>query len=88
MKKIFIPESCEKIINKLKSEGHDAYIVGGCVRDALLGRAAYDYDVTTSALPEEVKAIFGKTVDTGIAHGTVTVSSDGVPYEVTTFRID
>lgn len=88
MKRIFIPESAEKIINALKAAGHEAYIVGGCVRDALLGRAAYDYDITTSALPEETKAIFKKTFDTGISHGTVTVISDGVPYEVTTFRID
>lgn len=88
MKRIFIPESCEKIINKLKRKGHDAYIVGGCVRDALLGRVAYDYDVTTSALPEQVKQIFDRTVDTGISHGTVTVLSDGIPHEVTTFRID
>ncbi len=88
MKRIFIPVSAEKIINRLKELGYEAYIVGGCVRDALLERVAYDYDITTSALPEEIKAIFEKTVDTGIAHGTVTVLSDGVPYEVTTFRID
>ena len=88
MKRIFIPNAAEKIINKLKEMGHEAYIVGGCVRDALLGRRAYDYDITTSALPSEVKALFTKTVDTGISHGTVTVISDGEAYEVTTFRID
>lgn len=88
MKKIFIPDGAEKILNKLRESGYDAYIVGGCVRDALLGRSAYDYDVTTSALPEEVKGIFEKTVDTGIAHGTVTVISNGESYEVTTFRVD
>ena len=88
MKRIFIPDAAEKIINKLKEMGHEAYIVGGCVRDALLGRRAYDYDITTSALPSEVKALFTKTVDTGISHGTVTVISDGEAYEVTTFRID
>ena len=88
MKKLFIPAGAERIIEKLKTNGHEAYIVGGCVRDALLGKAPYDYDITTSALPEEIKSIFEKTVDTGIAHGTVTVICDGVPYEVTTFRID
>ncbi len=88
MKKLFIPAGAEKIIEKLKINGHEAYIVGGCVRDALLGKAPYDYDITTSAPPEEIKSIFEKTVDTGIAHGTVTVICDGVPYEVTTFRID
>lgn len=88
MKRIFVPDSAQKIINKLKENGYDAYIVGGCVRDALLGRAPYDYDITTSALPQTVKQIFPKTVDTGISHGTVTVISDAVPYEVTTFRVD
>ena len=88
MKRIFIPDSAQSIIEKLKKNGHEAYIVGGCVRDALLGRAAYDYDITTSALPPEVKEIFAKTVDTGISHGTVTVISGGEAYEVTTFRID
>lgn len=88
MKRIFIPDSAEKIIDRLRACGHDAYIVGGCVRDALLGRVAYDYDITTSALPEEVKEIFEKTVDTGILHGTVTVIMGSDTYEVTTFRID
>ena len=88
MERIFIPGSAEKIIDRLRERGHDAYIVGGCVRDALLGRVAYDYDITTSALPEEVKEIFEKTVDTGILHGTVTVVMGSDTYEVTTFRID
>ena len=88
MKEIYIPQAAKNIIERLMRAGHEAYIVGGCVRDALLGKEADDYDITTSAFPEEVKAIFEKTVDTGISHGTVTVISDGIPYEVTTFRID
>lgn len=88
MKTIYIPKSAQKILDRLSRSGYQAYIVGGCVRDALLGRVPDDYDITTSALPEEVKALFEKTVDTGISHGTVTVISDNVPYEVTTFRID
>ena len=88
MSQIVIPDNAQKIIETLTTNGHEAYIVGGCVRDALLGRVAYDYDITTSAFPEEIKELFERTVDTGISHGTVTVISDGIPYEVTTFRID
>ena len=76
------------IIKKLQSHGFSAYAVGGCVRDSLLGKVPYDFDVTTDATPPEVKSIFEKTIDTGIAHGTVTVMVDSVPVEVTTFRTD
>ena len=88
MRRIQMPNEAKKIIDTLYSEGYEAYIVGGCVRDALIGRVADDYDITTSAPPSEVKRIFAKTVDTGIEHGTVTVIENGKPYEVTTFRVD
>lgn len=86
--KIRMPEEVHTILDTLQKSGHEAYIVGGCVRDALLGRTPNDWDITTSALPQEVKAIFKKTVDTGLKHGTVTVLSGGQGYEVTTYRVD
>ena len=76
------------VLETLEAAGHPAYFVGGCVRDALLGRPVHDYDVATSARPEEVTALFPRTVPTGIRHGTVTVIQDGVPCEVTTFRTE
>jgi tRNA nucleotidyltransferase (CCA-adding enzyme) len=78
------------VIEKLDAAGFDAYLVGGCVRDLLIGKTPGDWDVATSALPEEVIEVFdrGKAVETGIKHGTVTIVSDGLPVEVTTFRID
>ena len=76
------------IINILDRAGYPAYAVGGCVRDTILGREPNDWDITTSARPEEVKKCFRRTVDTGIAHGTVTVMIRRKGYEVTTFRID
>ncbi|MBQ8380589.1 MAG: CCA tRNA nucleotidyltransferase [Clostridia bacterium] len=86
--KIAMPKNAEKIIDKLMNSGHIAFIVGGCVRDSILGREANDFDITTSATPDETKALFERTIDTGIAHGTVTVIMEGEPYEVTTFRVD
>lgn len=83
-----LPGSVEKIIHTLEQAGHEAYAVGGCVRDALLGLEPDDWDITTSAEPEEVKALFHRTIDTGIKHGTVTVRMDGKSFEVTTYRID
>ena len=68
-----MPQKVADIINELNSAGYEAYAVGGCVRDSILGRKPNDWDITTSAMPEEVKAIFRRTVDTGIKHGTVTV---------------
>lgn len=86
--KIVLPTYIDKIIRQLEKNGHEAYIVGGCVRDSLLSRNPKDWDVTTSAKPEEIKAIFAKTVDTGIEHGTVTVIWGEEACEVTTYRID
>ena len=85
---IEIPENARAILKVLREAGHEAYVVGGCVRDSLLGRTPNDWDVTTSARPEEVKALFRRTIDTGIQHGTVTVMMDREGYEVTTYRID
>lgn len=85
---IKIPKQVAFIINRLKERGFEAYAVGGCVRDALLGRVPNDWDITTSAKPEQVKAAFRRTIDTGIQHGTVTVLEDHIGFEVTTYRID
>lgn len=85
---ISIPEQAKQILETIQKAGHEAYLVGGCVRDTLLGRTPNDYDITTSAMPEEVKALFDRTIDTGIKHGTVTVLLGGKDFEVTTFRID
>lgn len=74
-----------KIFNR---NGYEAYFVGGCVRDYLLGEEFSDIDITTNALPEEVKKIFRKSIDTGIQHGTVTILVNGEGYEVTTFRTE
>lgn len=86
--KIKLPEKVNVIIETLLSHGYEAYAVGGCVRDSLLGREADDWDITTSASPYEVKELFRRTVDTGIQHGTVTVMLDKEGFEVTTYRID
>lgn len=86
--KIQIPKQVRFIIERLQKYGYEAYAVGGCVRDALLGRAPNDWDITTSAKPEQVKAVFKRTIDTGIQHGTVTVLEGHIGFEVTTYRID
>ncbi|MDO4332955.1 MAG: CCA tRNA nucleotidyltransferase [Eubacteriales bacterium] len=86
--KIRLPEAVTGIIHTLQAAGFEAYAVGGCVRDSILGRVPDDWDITTSAKPEQVKALFHRTVDTGIQHGTVTVLADRCGYEVTTYRID
>ena len=83
-----IPEKVEFIINKLETAGFEAYAVGGCVRDSILGRKPDDWDITTSAKPEQVKSLFRRTVDTGLQHGTVTVMIDKEGFEVTTYRVD
>lgn len=91
-----LPIAVEKIIARLENAGFEAYAVGGCVRDSLLGRLPDDWDITTSALPAEVKQLFRRTIDTGIQHGTVTVLMSGADtilrgergYEVTTYRLD
>ena len=86
--RIDLPRDVNYIIETLYSNGYEAYAVGGCVRDTLLGRTPKDWDITTSAKPEEVKALFNHTIDTGILHGTVTVMLNHEGYEVTTYRID
>ena len=88
MNKIILPKGASYIISELNKRGFEAYIVGGCVRDYLLGKTPKDWDITTSALPEQVKATFSHTYDTGIEHGTVTVLIGKTGYEVTTYRID
>jgi len=85
---ITLPKQVKKIIETLEQAGYEAYAVGGCVRDSILGRKPNDWDITTSARPLETKALFRRTVDTGLKHGTVTVLMDGEGYEVTTYRID
>lgn len=86
--KINLPNDVSRIINTLADAGFEAYAVGGCVRDSIMGRRPADWDITTSALPQDVKRLFRRTVDTGIQHGTVTVMFKARGYEVTTFRID
>ena len=83
-----IPQEASRILERLHERGYEAYIVGGCVRDMMLGRQPEDWDITTNALPGQVKAVFGRTIDTGIKHGTVTVMMKGRGFEVTTYRID
>ena len=86
--RINIPERANLIVKTLQDAGYEAYVVGGCVRDEILGRKPDDWDITTSALPEQVKALFRRTVDTGLKHGTVTVMQGDEGFEVTTYRID
>ncbi len=85
-----IPPNITRILDMLENAGYEAYIVGGCVRDSLMGMTPHDYDVTTSALPEETERVFSgmKLIETGLKHGTVTVLSDGEPVEITTYRVD
>jgi len=85
---INLPKNVEKIIEMLEESGFEGFAVGGCVRDSLLQKTPTDWDITTNALPSEMKKIFKKTFDTGIAHGTITVLMDSVGYELTTYRID
>ncbi|MBQ8518791.1 MAG: CCA tRNA nucleotidyltransferase [Agathobacter sp.] len=86
--RVELPVDVKNIIETLEANGYEAFAVGGCVRDTLLLRVPGDWDITTSAKPEEVKALFSHTIDTGIQHGTVTVMKNHVGYEVTTYRID
>ena len=86
--KIKLPDGVNDIINVLIKHGYEAYAVGGCVRDSILNIHPEDWDITTSAKPEDVKEVFRRTVDTGIKHGTVTVLYKEDSYEVTTYRID
>lgn len=88
--KINIPKDANKLIHTLQSNGHSAYVVGGCVRDSILGREPHDWDICTSATPSEMLEIFKdrKVIETGLQHGTITVVVNGEPYEITTYRID
>ena len=86
--RIAVPPKGQYIIDTLTRAGHEAYVVGGCVRDSILGRTPEDWDITTSAQPEQVKELFPRTVDTGLQHGTVTVMLDREGFEVTTYRVD
>lgn len=87
---ITVPDYALAVVERLESRGYEAYVVGGCVRDSLLGRRPNDWDVCTNALPEDVLRVFRRfhVIKTGLQHGTVTVMSDRQPVEVTTFRID
>lgn len=86
--RIQLPEKVRQIINTLQEHGYEAYAVGGCVRDSILGRIPDDWDITTSATPPETKRLFQRTFDTGIEHGTITVLIDKDAFEVTTYRVD
>lgn len=86
--KIALPEHVKEIIQQFNINGFEAYAVGGCIRDAVLGLTPHDWDITTSALPEQIKTIFRRTLDTGLKHGTVTVMIQQEAYEITTYRID
>lgn len=88
MIKIHLPEKVKFIIDTITAAGFEAFAVGGCIRDSILGRNPADWDITTSAKPEQVKGLFAKTFDTGIQHGTITVLLDKEGFEVTTYRID
>ncbi len=83
-----VPTSARRILSRLMASDYEAYLVGGCVRDVLIGRPLNDWDITTDATPQQVSDIFERVIPTGIDHGTVTVLMDGEPYEVTTYRID
>ena len=85
-----LPEGAAFTLSRLKEQGHRAYVVGGCVRDALMGLAPKDFDVCTDALPEQMQSAFAdcRVIETGLRHGTLTVLYDHIPYEVTTFRVD
>ena len=90
MKNIKLPDDVRMILNRFHENGYEAFIVGGCVRDSLLGDEPKDYDITTNALPTQVEQLFSdlKVVETGIRHGTVTVIINKEPYEITTYRTD
>lgn len=86
--RIEVPQKGQYIIDRIREAGFEAYVVGGCVRDRILGREPEDWDITTSAKPEQIKTLFHITIDTGLQHGTVTVMLDKEGFEVTTYRLD
>ena len=85
-----LPDPLKRVLKRIEEHGFEAYVVGGAVRDILLSKTPDDFDVTTSATPEELLEIFGESNwhPTGIRHGTVTIIEDGFPVEITTFRVD
>ena len=85
-----LPAPVTGLLTRLAQAGFSAYVVGGCVRDSVLGLEPHDWDICTSALPEQLQAVFHEfhTVETGLKHGTLTVIVDRLPYEITTFRVD
>ncbi|MBQ6825989.1 MAG: CCA tRNA nucleotidyltransferase [Clostridia bacterium] len=83
-----IPKKIQYVLSSLQKSGHKAYIVGGCVRDMLMGKTPHDFDITTSASTDEITALFKKTIPTGLKHGTITVLIENEPIEVTTFRTE
>ena len=83
-----ISEGAKRILDRLETSGYTAFIAGGAVRDLIMKKVPHDYDIATNARPEEIKRLFNKTIDTGIAHGTVTVIENKTGYEITTFRRD
>ncbi len=87
---IKLPEAVKSVINCLEKDGHSAYVVGGCVRDLIMGKEPHDWDITTSALPSETVSSLKdfKVIETGIQHGTVTAIVNSQPIEITTFRVD
>ena len=86
--RIVMPDNVRSIIATLNENGYEAYAVGGCVRDSIIHRVPGDWDITTNALPKDIKALFKRTIDTGIVHGTVTVMMGKEGYEITTYRVD
>ena len=90
MDKIMIPHGAQEILETLQFNGYEAYVVGGCVRDSLLGVEPKDWDICTSAIPSRILYSFRdkRVIETGLKHGTVTVVMDDGQYEVTTFRVD
>lgn len=88
--KIEIPSGANEIIHSLQNNGYEAFLVGGCVRDSILNRPIHDYDITTSATPDEMMEVFKdkRIIETGLQHGTITILIDGEAYECTTYRID
>lgn len=87
---ITLPASIQRALAQLNDAGYEAYVVGGCVRDSLMGKAPADWDITTSALPTDIMRVFSdfRTIATGLQHGTVTVIIDNTPLEITTYRVD
>lgn len=86
--RIVMPDHVRTIITTLNENGYEAYAVGGCVRDSIIHRVPGDWDITTNALPMQTKALFKRTIDTGLQHGTVTVMMGSEGYEITTYRVD